>query len=115
MVTSHKMKETKMRYRGSKSRSVLQTDLVKEQRVDGSWFLANKARSLRYTLMGGESRYQIKIPSKQVNTRKYYCSYSNSNSTLAITILNPYFISGFSDAEASFIVLILKEPKNKTN
>jgi len=48
--------------------------------------------------MGGESRSQIKIPSKQVNTRKYYCSYSNSNSTLAITTLNPYFISGFVEA-----------------
>jgi len=48
--------------------------------------------------MGGESRSQFKIPSKQVNTRKYYCSYSNSNSTLAITTLNPYFITGFVEA-----------------
>ena len=29
--------------------------------------------------------------------------------------MNPYFVTGFSDAEASFIILILKEPKNKTN
>ena len=29
--------------------------------------------------------------------------------------MNPYFVTGFSDAEASFIILILKEPKNITN
>lgn len=34
MVTSHKMKETEMGYRGSKS--VFLMDTVKEQRVDGS-------------------------------------------------------------------------------
>jgi hypothetical protein len=26
-------------------------------------------------------------------------------------MLDPYFVSGFSDAEASFIILILKEQK----
>ncbi len=64
--------------------------------------------------MGGESRYQLKIPSKQINNNKYYSSYSNSK-TLPLTTLNPYFVIGFSDAEASVIILILKEPKNKTN
>jgi hypothetical protein len=29
--------------------------------------------------------------------------------------LDPYFMTGFSDAEASFIILILKEPRNITN
>jgi hypothetical protein len=109
MVTSHKMSENEMGYRGSKS--VNKT--VKEQRVDGSW--CNKPLHLRYTLMGGESRYQVKIPSNQINNKNFYCSNFNSNSTLAITPLNPYFLSGFTDAEASFIILILKEPKNQTN
>jgi hypothetical protein len=36
-------------------------------------------------------------------------------STVAITPLDPYFVTGFSDAEASFIILILKEPKNLIN
>ena len=36
MVTSYKMKETEMGYRGSKSESLV--DFVKEQRVDGSCF-----------------------------------------------------------------------------
>ena len=48
--------------------------------------------------MGGESRYQIKIPSNQINIKNYYCSNSYSNSTLSITSLNPYFITGFSEA-----------------
>jgi hypothetical protein len=49
-----------MGYRGSKSGIFP----VKEQRVNGSWFLARMASNLRCTLMGGESRYQIKNPSK---------------------------------------------------
>lgn len=119
MVISYSMSENEMGYRGSKSEiqySKPNIISVKEQRVDGSWFLSlKKARSLRCTLMGGESRYQFKIPSNQINNKKYYSYYSNSKSTLAITNLNPYFLTGFSDAEASFIIIILKEPKNKTN
>ena len=42
IVKNKKMKKTEMGYRGSKSRSVLQTDLVKEQRVDGSYCIAKK-------------------------------------------------------------------------
>jgi len=48
MVTSNMMNENEMGYRGSKSGIIS----VKEQRVDGSWFLAKIARSLRCTLMG---------------------------------------------------------------
>nr|YP_010833291.1 LAGLIDADG endonuclease [Agaricus bitorquis]WFG54038.1 LAGLIDADG endonuclease [Agaricus bitorquis] len=62
-VTSPKMSENQMGYRGSKS-GILP---VKEQRIDGSWFL-NK--NLRCILMGGESCYQIKILSKQLNKNK---------------------------------------------
>jgi len=67
MVISQKIDEKKMEYRGSKS------DLnksVKEQRVDGSWFLNKIAvpnRNLRFTLMGLERGYLVKIPSKQFN------------------------------------------------
>ncbi len=123
-VTNYCMSENEMGYRGSKSKynfnnkpilwSYKNYSFVKEQRVDGSWFL-NINKNLRCTLMGGESRYQIKTPSKQIIKKNYYCSNNNSKSTLSKTPLNPYFVTGFSDAEASFIVLILKEPKNKTN
>jgi NADH:ubiquinone oxidoreductase subunit 4 (subunit M) len=64
MVISHKMNENEMEYRGSKSGIIKMS--VKEQRVDGSWFLTKKlAINLRCTLMGFERNYQVKIPSKQ--------------------------------------------------
>jgi len=70
MVTSQKMKETEMGYRGSKSEiNNPQPNIisVKEQRVDGSYFGYNP--KLRCTLMGGASCYPFKIPSKQLNKR----------------------------------------------
>jgi hypothetical protein len=107
------MNENEMGNRGSKS--VLVSSTVKEQRVDGSYFGSVSIPRLRCTLMGGESSYQIKIPSKQLNRgNKYYSSNSYFKSTYGRTPLDPYFVSGFSDAEASFIILISKEPKNVT-
>ena len=61
------MSENKIGYRGSKS-FCCNKHCVKEQRVDGSYL--SRLDKLRYTLMGGESRYQVKIPSKQLNTKK---------------------------------------------
>ena len=120
-VISHKMKETEMGYRGSKSSSLLDScpcegkspfggkQGVKEQRVDGSWLLKNIAvpvRSLRCTLMGFERNYQVKIPAKQLNNRRYSIL---SNQPL----LNPWFITGFADAESSFIISIYKTPEGR--
>jgi hypothetical protein len=79
MVKSHKMMETEMGYRGSKSEQTLGFGSVKEQRVDGSWYNF-KPLYLRYTLMGSESCYPVKIPSKQLNNRKF------SNFSSAATI-----------------------------
>jgi hypothetical protein len=72
MVISHKMSENKIGYRGSKSANLV----VKEQRVDGSWLLNKiavpiKFRSLRFTLMGLETGYQLKNLSKQLINRSY--------------------------------------------
>jgi hypothetical protein len=53
------MSENKMGYRGSKSNFIKK--FVKEQRVDGSYLSIQD--KLRCTLMGGESRYPVKIPS----------------------------------------------------
>ena len=61
-VIRHKIDEKKMGNRGSKS--VLK-NTVKEQRVDGSYF--GNFPKLRCTLMGCESSYPVKIPSKQLN------------------------------------------------
>lgn len=128
MVTSQEMIENEMGYRGSKSEFIMQypqpkikINSVKEQRVDGGYLGSIISPKLRCTLMGCENNYQIKIPSNQINIKKNYYSsaaYAGNNSyssASATTLsLNPYFITGFSDAEASFIILILKEPKNKT-
>jgi len=66
MVISHKMMETEMGYRGSKSEFVSQTDFVKEQRVDGSWSIAKFNKMLlRCSLMGFERSYPVKILTKQ--------------------------------------------------
>ena len=70
MVINPKMSESEMGYRGYKS--VFKNNIVKEQRVDGSYFgLKSK---LRYTLMGFERNYQIKIPSKQIINKRFYSS-----------------------------------------
>ena len=100
------MNENEMGYRGSKS-GILS---VKEQRVDGSWCInpSQFLMHLRCTLMGFERNYQIKIPSKQLN-KLFISTVSGEN-----TILNPYFITGFADAESSFCTTIEKNVKLKT-
>ena len=104
------MSENEMGYRGSKSEFTKQdtqskiVNFVKEQRVDGSCF--GRRPKLRYTLMGGESRYQLKIPSKQLNIKKF------SSLTHSLPI-NPWFITGLIDAEGSFSVIVDKNKSRK--
>jgi len=110
MVISHKMNENEMGYRGSKSEiqnPIPNGIFVKEQRVDGSWFIANKAINLRCTLMGFERSYQINNPSKQF---KFYFSTLHSFQNVQ---LNPYWITGFTDAEGTFSIVIDKVIKRK--
>ena len=107
MVTSHKMNENEMGYRGSKSVSQL-GEAVKEQRVDGSYCISPAANTmqLRYTLMGFERNYQIKIPTKQLINRTISTSSTQIN-------VNPWFITGFSYAESTFVVSIYRDGKLK--
>ena len=109
MVTSHKMNENEMGYRGSKSAN----KAVKEQRVDGSWFLAPKAIGLRYTLMGFERNYQFKVLSKQLNKQKF--SFSTLTNNSVNNFINPWFLTGFIDAEGCFQISIRYDKKYKTN
>jgi len=112
------MKETEIGYRGSKSvfnKKPIQNKMlntVKEQRVDGSWFLnkiaASNFRNLRCTLMGFERSYLVKIPSKQLN-RLFFSTVSYKN-----TKLNPFFVSGLIDAEGCFCTTIYKAKNLKT-
>jgi hypothetical protein len=102
------MNENEMEYRGSKSN--LEKKFVKEQRVDGSyWIKPNQIPiQLRCTLMGREIFYQLKILSKQLNKRTF--------STFASQLkINPWFVTGFSDAEGSFIISIYRDEKSKLN
>ena len=57
------MNESKMGNRGSKSDFLIES--VKEQRVDGSWCIKPKLMHLRYTLMGFERNYQVRILSNK--------------------------------------------------
>ena len=59
--------------RGSKSE--LKFNTVKEQRVDGSWFLAKIVRSLRYTLIEKKFLLYLTIyltKLKQINNHAYF-------------------------------------------
>ena len=104
-VTSHKMSENEMDYRGSKSEYLMGS--VKEQRVDGSWSIKTKFSKmlLRYTLMGFERNYLVKIPSKQLNIKKF--------SSLPCTT-RPWFWTGLIDAEGSFSILVCKSHTHKS-
>ena len=100
-----------MGYRGSKSKIYQYPQpkdiFVKEQRVDGSWGLLKYNKSLRCILMGFERSYQIKILTKQLN-KLYY-------STINQIKLDPWFLTGFTDAEGCFSISIRFDPRLKNN
>jgi len=80
---------------------------VKEQRVYGSWCITkNNPMHLRCTLMGFERNYPIKIPSNQLNCRKF--STLNNSS-----YINPWFWTGLIDGEGSFSVIIDRSKTHK--
>lgn len=106
MVTTPEVSERKMDNRGSKSIIIKKICFVKEQRVYGSWH--NKC--LRCTLVGFERNYQVRIHSNLINIIRYY---SNVQSNLAAPRLNPWFITGFTDGEGSFMLTIIKDKKYK--
>ena len=138
-VTSYKMIENEMGYRGSKSDTafLLENKIVsvKEQRVDGSYLGSLYYPKLRCTLMGGESRYQFSIPSNQflIQTNKQIKNFhTNSklfihqdkaetknlsllelNKTSIKPLLNPWFITGFIDAEGCFGLYLYKNTAMK--
>jgi hypothetical protein len=114
MVIAHKIIEREIGYRGSKSVTGLyiphkpQPATVKEQRVDGSWQVGG-ASCLRCTLMGFERNYQIKAPSKQL---RFYSILTANKTQIQLTI-NPWFLTGFSDGEACFMINIYKSHKHE--
>jgi len=91
--------------RGSKSDFIIES--VKEQRVDGSWCIEKyNSVHLRCTLMGFERNYQIKIPSKQLNVKKF-------STFKYFSHVNPWFWSGLIDGEGSFSIIIDRNESRK--
>ena len=92
MVTSLKICENKMDNRGSKS-NVNNFIFVKEQRVDGNWFIKSNLINLRCTLEGFERNRglysglnclnslnsYVKIPSNQFGLKQKYSTYISSS------------------------------------
>lgn len=109
------MRENKMGNRGSKS-GISQGIAVKEQRVNDSYIgtLLNSPM-LRYTLKGFKKNYQVRNPSNYLNSLRQYSTVISkvANSQIGGYSLKPYFVTGFTDAEGSFIVRIRQNPKAK--
>ena len=61
--------------------------------------------------MGYENSYPFRIHSNQFN--KLYFSTAAYDIGLNKTQLNPYFITGFCDAESSFQIVIIKNNNSK--
>jgi len=97
--------------RGSKS-NILSPQpkelFVKEQRVDGSCF--GILPKLRCTLMGFERNYQVKNPSKQF--KKLFSTQTKSKPL--VPEINPWFLTGFTDAEGCFSIKIHENAKLKS-
>jgi len=127
-VTSQKMIEREMDYRGSKSRSDFyirgigqaKFDLVKEQRVDGSWYINpvrtnKKLMYLRCTLMGFERNYQTRVLSNQISAPRFYTSKVQQYRTTSkpdLHVINPNWLTGFTDGEGCFSVGVFKNSNN---
>ena len=119
-VTSYKITERAMDYRGSKSGffinllyNLFNLKPVKEQRVYGSY---SGIPGLRCTLMGFERNYQVKIPSNLIIHRRLYSKLPDLVNTVnrkLTQLIEPWFISGFSDAEGCFLIIVRKSQKNK--
>jgi len=110
MVTSQKIRENEMGYRGSKSDLVHK--FVKEQRVDGSWCI-NKMH-LRCTLTGFERNRSACNLSNHIINKQLYHTYTSALWTRRYSVasnssLNPWLVSGFTDGDGSFSVSISKK------
>ena len=108
MVTSQKIFERKMGNRGSKSVVFASHEniTVKEQRVDSNCINS----MLRYTLTDFEIKSLIKIPSNQIINKRFYSTLTASEkSSVKESTFNPWFITGFTDGEGSFMIHLRKK------
>jgi hypothetical protein len=115
MVTSLNASERNVGNSGSKSVIPLRGIAVKEQRVYGCICGMNLSH-IRCTLTGFERNYLVKNHSNLIIQRRLYsieCSLNDDINKLP-QLNEPWFVSGFTDAEGCFMVLIRKSPKNKS-
>lgn len=115
IVTSQEMIERKMGNRGSKS-NINENMFVKEQRVDGNCIISRNIM-LRYTLTGFERSYRNRIPTTLLaNNIKFYSTSSINDSRENNTnlIIDPNFLTGFTDGEGSFVLSITKSDNVKS-
>nr|YP_006576199.1 intron protein 2, putative LAGLIDAGDG endonuclease [Madurella mycetomatis]AEY94398.1 intron protein 2, putative LAGLIDAGDG endonuclease [Madurella mycetomatis] len=112
-VKSQEICENKMDNRVSKSIVRLIPAIVKEQRVDGNG-LVEYSTSLRCTLSDFERNSNINILSNQVFKRFYSNIIINKSDFINTeSPVDPWFFTGFSDGEASFIIYIQKTNNTK--
>ena len=104
MVTSYDMIENEMGNCGSKFSAFA---LVKEQRVDGSCSFLIEL--LRCTLMAPVMGYQTEIPSNQNNVSENVIITKRPK----LNKLDPWFFTGFVDAEGYFSIELFKDSKAK--
>lgn len=115
-VTSLKTSEKRVGNRGSKSvtgLSLNKLQTVKEQRVYGRCY---DLSYLRCTLLGFERNRSVKIPSNQIMLRRLSTNSNNINiKTSSMNLLNiPWFVTGFTDAEGCFTIIMRKSPRSST-
>ena len=114
MVTSLKNSEKRGGNRGSKSVTDLylnKPQTVKEQRVNGSWC---GLPYLRCTLLGYESNRSVKIPSNQVMLKRFYTNNNKIDFKNISLYSQPWFVTGFTDAEGCFTLIARKSPRSST-
>lgn len=80
-VTSHKMSENEMDNRGSKSDFISNLNSVKEQRINGGWWIKQWLIYLKYILKYFERSTLVKNLSKQLNINRF----SSLNSSFIVS------------------------------
>ena len=63
--------------------------------------------------MGFERNYQVKIPSNQINKSRSYSSIAIQQCSTQNLTMDPWFVTGFTDAEGCFSLSVGLCPRNK--
>ena len=112
MVTSQEICESKMGDRESKS-VLCNSSVVKDQRVYGGGLVLYYGTCLRCTLMGFERNYEIYNHSKLMSNKLFSTSTIDTDHNELMSKMDPWFFTGFSDGEASFILYIQQTNNTK--